>query len=230
MTTLIDANYDAGVFEGDSQVTNGGNLSVEVAARLADTIEGLQCIISDTTSIYDQFDISVGTTLIRYRFYLDINELTIGAGDTFNCTLLRISGAPYTLHTIGVNYTVGGDYTLMLYYYEDGGGTWETILTPLTDAPHYVEVLVERASGVSANDGEINVWVDGALELTSSGLDIYNNWADINAMWLGAAAIDSGTSGTFYLDELVLNDDGSEIGAVSAGANVPQKMYHYMHH
>src|SRR3990167_10886063 len=65
-------------------------------------------------------------------------------------------------------------------------------------------------------------WVDGVDQGTLTGLDNYNLMADLSFLFrVGATTgIDAGTSGTFYLDELVANDDGSVIGAAGPSASV----------
>jgi hypothetical protein len=62
------------------------------------------------------------------------------------------------------------------------------------------------------------MWVDGTLAKTVSSLDNYHLFATINGIRMGMveAGTMGGTSGTYYLDELMANDDGSEIGQVVA--------------
>ncbi len=87
----------------------------------------------------------------------------------------------------------------------------------ISDAEHYVEVLVTYASGPSANDGVMTLWVDGSQQGTDTTLDLYNTTKPNEARLGAVVGIDSGTSGTFYLDEFVLRDDDTEIGPVSGG-------------
>jgi hypothetical protein len=63
-----------------------------------------------------------------------------------------------------------------------------------------VEVDWQAASAGGANDGRLDLWVDGATQTGLSGLD--NDTLRVDYVrWGAIAQIDAGTTGAFYLDE-----------------------------
>ena len=88
--------------------------------------------------------------------------------------------------------------------------TWPYAVLPSGD--YYVELVLKRASNATANDGTMNVYVNGStLGSEVSGLDIYNEWAfdqvDFGVIFGGS------NTGSLYLDQLKVTDDGNLIGA-----------------
>ena len=216
MTTIIDIDLESDLSEFTSTVTDGGDLSWSADAALAGSSGGMACLIDDTTAIYGEYNLGTSNTsgISRFRVYFDPNSsspsgafvLIVQAirSDTDNLLWLRYSNS-------------GANYDLYLTLYLDGGS--ETIgYTTVTDAPHYIEILFTRASTNVSADGTCAWWVDGTqIGTTRDDLDNYDQFVNFDAIRLGAISGLASASGTFYLDELVVNDDGSEIGAVSAG-------------
>jgi hypothetical protein len=64
----------------------------------------------------------------------------------------------------------------------------------------------------------MQLWIDGASKQTITGIDNYDRFVNSFYFQFGAVYISTTASGTLYMDELVINDDGSEIGPVSTGA------------
>jgi hypothetical protein len=97
---------------------------------------------------------------------------------------------------------------------DDTGNHANSLIYTITDEPHYIEVETRRATGPSASDGYTRFWVDGVFAYSSQiGIDNYDWMNDYQLIIIGApSGIDSGTSGTIYLDDLVVRDDEDEIG------------------
>jgi hypothetical protein len=73
--------------------------------------------------------------------------------------------------------------------------TWFTI----TDGPHPVEIDWRSATAVGANNGGLNLWIDGAQKADLTAVD--NDTWRIDRIRLGAVnGIDAGTRGTYYFD------------------------------
>jgi len=89
----------------------------------------------------------------------------------------------------------------------------------ITDAPHYVEIHYVRATDVGSSDGTCQWWIDGVSQDTFTNLDNYDVFAQLQHLQMGLIyGTLTGASGTYYLDELVVNDDGSEIGPLATTA------------
>jgi hypothetical protein len=225
MADLFNVTHDAGnLSEYDSTVTDSGDLSAEVAAALASTSYGLQCVIDDTTAIYGLMNITP-TSRYRFRFYVDPNGLTMASGDVFNLCSIHASAAPTTWSVVQLRYD-GSNYEIRLNMRSDGGADNFTSNYDISDEQHYIEVDLVRATSAVSNDATGELFIDGVSQETLSGIDAYNVWANIINTRFGApAGLDAGTSGTFYLDEFKANDDGTLIGPVSVG--VPVKTLYY---
>jgi len=95
------------------------------------------------------------------------------------------------------------------YYIEAANSAYSTVFnTTITDAPHCVEV--DWKAG--ATDGELYLWVDGAL--VDSATNVTADFTVDNCE-LGGMSFDGTIAGVYYIDDFVSNDDGTEIGVIS---------------
>ncbi len=212
MAVLVDIDLDDGTLdEFDATQTDSGDLSVTVAAALAGTVEGLNVFIDGTGSIYGQTDFTWSTRFLRWRIYLDPNALTMASGDAFRWLNFVGSNGAVWLEYNGTNYRT------RLSYQTDGSSP-SMAYAVIPDDEEYIEFEIIRATTDSASDGSARFWIGGVLADEDTGLDIF----DVNrptGFRIGAvSAIDAGTSGTFYIDQIIINDDGGEIGEESAGS------------
>lgn len=213
MAELFDITHNAGNLDDySSTVTDGGDLSAAVAAALASTAYGLNCLIDDTTAIYGVKTFTQLTaTQYRYRLYVDPNSLTMADEDQFTCCV--IAQATNSRSVVNLRYTVADGYQIRTAF-ETDGGTQQSNWFDVNDAEHYVEVRVVYASSAVASNGTVDLWIDGVNVQQATGLDIYDISKPDRAYLGAVAGLDAGTSGTLYLDELILNDDGNEIGPI----------------
>jgi hypothetical protein len=207
---IVDIDLETGdTSQFDSMVSD--DATVEAGAALNSTDYGLQVVIDDTTATYGVKAFTASTTgICRARIYLDPNTLTMGSNHTFS--VLDFSNGTALFADLQLNYN--GGYDVMGRIWNDAAGQSTTTRIYFTDAPHYIEVMVTRASSDVASDGRIDVWVDGAGQQSVTGVDNYdrfNQFSKIN--WGATSGVDSGTSGTFFTDELLVNTTGEEIGA-----------------
>jgi hypothetical protein len=201
-----------------SSSTNGDNLSVAAAAALGGTEYGLSCVLSDANPMYGQKDISSPTSgKLRWRFYVDPNSMTMANGDAFVIQGVYAKDVSPMVE-VYLKYD-GGDYQIHVDYYGDAGYS-ATHVESIADAPHYVEIYVQKATDASAHDGVYELQIEGRLVNSLSAVDNFDLFNDVDFFRMGACtSIPAGTSGTFYLDELKANDDGQEIGPVPAAGD-----------
>lgn len=219
MSVIIEINLETDLSEFTSTVTDSGDLAWSndaTAQAVAGTSGAMSCLIDDTTAIYGQKSVSENTSgKLRARFYVDPNTLTMANNNRF-LLLFAFSSATYICN-VDLSYATGVGYRTSITIYNDAGAGSYSADYAITDAPHYIEMYLIRSTNATSNDGSMALWVDGTLKETITGIDNYDRFNNFNIVQLGAvSSIDSGTSGTFYLDELVVNDDGSEIGPVSS--------------
>ncbi len=227
MTKIIDINHETGdLSQYGGSSTGGGKMSVTAAAALAGTGYGIAYqLTGGTTTYYAYKDVTANTSgKLRLRFYLDPNSLTMGASDTFAVIYCdRTTAGAYVLRLMLT--MSGGAYKIYATIYEDSGAT-STVEYTITDAPHYVEMYLIRATNSTSSDGSLALYLDGVLLETISGKDNYDRFRQFTRTWVCCDGPDAGTSGTWYFDELVINDDGSEIGPVAA-AGIPKHFMNY---
>lgn len=216
MTELFNITHDLNdLSEYDSTVTDGGDLSTGTPG-LAGSTAKMEALIDNTNAMYGQKNVSVTGNDLRFRFYVDPNSLSMSAGSGHRICYWVLSDSPWQLCALEMYYLSGTSYQIQLAVEKDDSSMSYSGKFTITDASHYVEVHIERASSDVASDGQARLWIDGDLKNTMSSLDIYDLWSLIYRARLGPDyGIDATTSGTFYLDEFRANDDGGEIGPVA---------------
>ncbi len=69
----------------------------------------------------------------------------------------------------------------------------------LSDDQHAIELDWQAASTPGGTDGSLDLWIDGVLAQSLTGIE--NGNYSIDEGWLGPSyGIDTGTRGTYYLD------------------------------
>lgn len=219
MSDLFDLTFESGVLTGtpDSYgfaVTDGGDLSVTTVSAMGYGTYGTQCVLNDVNAMYGQKNQAApASNEIRYRFYIDTNNLSF-AVDPQSFIVLRhiVAGAPLLLMTVQLRYTGADNYHLRCHAYEDAGAL-ALVDVNIHDVPHYVEIHIERASTNIASDGRVRLWVDGVLKKIWAAVDNFDVFGNMSRFRLGAPnGVDASITGTFYLDEFKANDDGGVIG------------------
>jgi len=199
--------------------TGGGDLSVQDYAALAGTNYGVSFVINDTGTLYGFTSISANTSgVVRARVYFDPNNISMGSSDEFVFFYLREASYGDYFVEFHLYYDSVEHYKIRPITYNDAtanafGGTSYQI----TDEPHYLEIIVTRASTDSAADGSAEFWIDGNSKVSASNIDNYDTFSNFGMVYFAASGLDATTSGEFYMDECVVNDDGSEIGPYSTG-------------
>lgn len=219
MSVIVDIDLEAGnLTEFTSTSTNGGKMSAAAGAALAGTSYGLQFVISNTTTMYGMVDLAPSDTSgkLRFRFYLDPNGLTMANSDLFTI-LGTYNSSSSGLAVVELYYTTGGGYQIRAKLNNDANSFTSTSSYAITDAPHYIECYLQRATNNGSSDGSLQLWIDGTSKETISGIDNYDKFVNFDKVYWCADQIDAGTSGTFFMDQLIINNDGSEIGPVVSG-------------
>lgn len=147
----------------------------------------------------------------RQRFYFDPNTISMSSGKYFRIG----SGGGYAdpRYTIFLYYS--GGYYIQMDCYDDANATHGSSVYSITDAPHYIEVDWKASTAAGANNGYMDLWIDGTHKGSSptiSGIDndtkrVYH--ASIGCVYGHTATL----SGTVYFDSWKANDDGTTIGA-----------------
>jgi hypothetical protein len=191
--------FESGLAPWSVTSTDGGDLSVTGAAALEGS-QGLQGVVDDTVGIWVQDDTPENEGRYRARFRIDPNGFDPGeaSGARRTRVLIGLEEAPTRRLFAVVLRRVGGQYALMGRARLDDGEQADTGFFNITDAPHAVEVAWTRSSAPDANDGRFQLWIDGALVATLTGLD--NHRSALDAARLGALSVKASASGTLLWD------------------------------
>jgi hypothetical protein len=194
---IFKDGFDNGNFLAWSNaVTGGGDLSVSSSAALVGS-HGMQVVINDTTGIFVT-DMTPNTEpRYRARFYFDPNGISMAEGNA-HYLLLGLDVNATSFFQLDFRFS-GGSYQIRLRQKDDSAAQTSTTWVTITDAPHFIEMEWWAATAAGANNGGVNLWIDGALTGSLGSLD--NDTERIDMVRLGAATgIDANTLGTYYID------------------------------
>ena len=182
-------------------VSDEGDLSVSAAAALKSTTFGLQGLVDDKTSIRVQDDSPVDENRYRARFYLDPNGFDPGEAQGNFRTRVFIVFADNPIRRLAaiVLKRQAGNYSVQARARRDDNSQADTGFFPISDGPHVIELDLKGSSGATANDGWIQLWIDGSSAAVLSNLD--NDLVNVDLVRMGALSVKEGASGTIYWDE-----------------------------
>lgn len=212
--TLFTAAHEAGDWSEWDGHTLDAHLELSAAAALAGSAYGIAVTPNGTSQYYAEADLSwpAGSDVLRARFYLD--PQSIATSGNISCRVFALQGSNDYQYAAFVYFgTDGGQYYVGTMLHDDGGTIRVRNKVFITDAPHRVEILLQRASSAVAADGGLWLWVDGvAADSVAGQIDNYDSAAAIQYLRFGLVTCVTGFTGTFSLDELVVTDTAVEIG------------------
>jgi hypothetical protein len=161
---------------------------------------GLQAVVDDTAGLYVQDDGPANENRYRARFRFDPNGFDPGEGASHFRTRVFIAfeDAPTRRLAAVVLRRIGGQYALMARVRRDDNSQASTAFFDITDAPHTVELDWKRSSAPDADDGRLELWIDGVLRATLTGLD--NSLSQVDFVRMGALSVKAGAAGTLFFD------------------------------
>jgi hypothetical protein len=188
-----------GTARWSTAATGGGDLTVSPSAALSGG-QGLQAVVNDTAALYVQDDGPTREGRYRARFRLDPNGFDPGEAASHFRTRVFIAFQEVPLQRLAtvVLRRLGGQYALGVRVRLDDGTRAATPFVDVTDAPHTVEIDWRRATAPNANDGRLELFVDGVLRQTLPALD--NDLGRVDFARLGALSVKVGAAGTLYYD------------------------------
>ncbi len=183
----------------DSTTTSGtGAFSAHASAVKLGT-NGFLIDPGSEDTAYGTFSTGVtAETHVTIEFWFDPNSLTMTDGDTFQIMStngqlridFRLSGA--TLQCRALTFTDTGTKAT----------GWHTISDDYTN---HIRVIWNASTSAGADNGSTYLYLDGQLVEIESGLD--NDTLTVGEIRYGAAAaLDAGTSGTFFMDNCNWSD------------------------
>lgn len=210
MAIILDIDHEAG--NTSEYYDTSGKISVVAAAALAGTNYGLKAIVDDTTVDYAAvFPIDSSGTW-RHRFYFNADNIVLENTKLFNIYVSYKTGYSSNFYVALQN---DSGYKLRMYYGTDAG-TQVDASYAISGGEHYVEILYTKSSAPGANNGTFYTWIDGVAKSAKTGLDNDVIASDLYYVRVGGTSNPGAgaCSGDLYIDQIVINNDGSAIGAL----------------
>jgi len=214
VTQIAAIDLEEGDFTDFDSTVNSADMAVNGSAAMVGSY-GLEISgIDSGEATYGLQNATVSTSTLRWRFYFDPNSLSMSSGDSIlSCqviadgTYLSITDWGYTefLHN-------GSNYQLTPNVRDDNDSSITLATATISDAEHYIELMVTRESSDGAANGTFEYWVDGVSIDSSSSIENYNMFPTLESFTLGFYWTNQANTGSIYYDDLIANDDGSEIG------------------
>ncbi|HEV2852121.1 MAG TPA: S-layer homology domain-containing protein [Thermoanaerobaculia bacterium] len=209
-----------------------GNLAVQSGSKYSGNY-GLQ-VTPDSTAAFVQSSHPSSEKAYRVRFYVNLTRLELASNSDFDL-FAAYSGAdpaPTAAPTgnpvlrASVRQQSDGTKVLDLFTWTDSGEVQSSSSPQLRDGWHAVELQWSGATAAGANNGSVNLWVDGQPRTTGlAGLDSdtqvinYARWGSVSGA--STASPPPGVAvNTFKVDEFSSQRSGY-IGQVQVFTDVP---------
>ena len=216
MAVIFTAHNETSLAEWTA--TSGADISWSAAAALAQSAGGIAILIDDTTADHaTKSGLNNTSNKSRFRFYITPNGLVIATGTLTGICAIANTAADVLAFVRLEDSSDNHLLSVRMYNDADAGSTIRYSGT-ISESSHWVEVYAQRAATNVSADGSLAWWLDGVAMTSITGVDNYDRWAQVDMIRTGCgivSAVPAGMSGTFYLDEFVLNDDGGAIGPVA---------------
>lgn len=136
-------------------------------------------------------------TRYRARFYFDPNGISMRNGNAHQI-FQGLTNANIPVVRIEFRRSAG-NYQIRGAIRNDGGGWTNASWFTISDTAHFIEFDWKAATAAGTNDGNLTLWIDGALQANLTGIN--NDTRRINLVRLGAVTgVDPRTRGTYYFD------------------------------
>jgi len=217
MTTVVDIDLETGNL---TEFTATAGTPTATAGAALHGSYGLNVPLG-TTNQRAYLNVAKSTSF-RYRFYFDPNGATLGASDVFTMQGIYQNGGSFSTIAQMEFRMSGGNYNVRFRSFNDAGTTVLDDNVNVTDATHYAEVYCVQAVTDVSSDGSYEWFMDGVSQGSVASVDNYNRMFDQGFRFQVACENgDAGTSGNFFFDDMLANDTGVAIGAITTGwANI----------
>jgi hypothetical protein len=205
---LADIDFETGdLSEFDSVNDPDSDLSVSQRASMFANY-GMEARIDDQTGFSGSKDFSVSTLNdVWFRIQIDPNSLSMGTNEQFDFAVCQLTASPFNLFAVQLREN-GSGYRFYFFTREDDATDhFGSSFYDITDGPHTVDVHVKRSSTDISSDGEFTIWIDDDLYENITNLDNYDALSILDSIDIGTFNLDVGTSGTFYLDKIIISSN-----------------------
>ena len=202
-TVVTDVGSGSAVYSGSAGMGGTSN-------GLAITVDSAGPNYADV--VFTDFGTDEGNTACSARFYFDPNGMVMADNDQYYILQFReVNGGTWVFARVALLYTTAAGLQIYANVRDDGGSWHDTNPFAISDEPHYIEINVKASSANTVTDAVFNLYIDGTLKQSVTSFEIHDKF-QLDTVRAHSGGVDAGTSGTHYLDQLIVNDDGSLIG------------------
>lgn len=161
-------------------------------------------------AVYVQDNTPSSEGAYRVRFYVNMTGFTSGGAiDVFAAYDGNDPAAGSPAGTAIIRAVVSGSNPRQLTIVTQlDSGTQSTAPVNLADGWRAIEIEWARATSAGANNGGLNLWVDGFLQTGLASLD--NDTRVVNVVrWGAVTGLSAGSTGAFLMDEFVSQRTGA---------------------
>lgn len=224
-------SFESGSFSAWSSYTSSGDLTVTGNAALVGNY-GMLNEVNHNGTLYVQDNSPNNESSYRARFYFDPNTIQMNsAGHTVfqaydELTMQPIK--PVVRIEIGRVQTMNPLFQVRVAIRKDNNEWISSSAYTFSDGPHAFEIRWKAATGTGANNGILELWLDGVLKYSQTAVD--NDTHRVDLARLGVVSTpDVSTSGSHCLDYFESRQTtyiGLVTGAVgcSGGTLVPDNL------
>lgn len=222
MATVKEINHDSSTVIGNhySSVTDpDGAITVGAAAALDGSTYGVEMDYdagANDVTLSEGFTFSA--TELRMRFWVNINTAVYAGIGANPLQVKLITSDSDTLFNVRVNADAAGDFNLIYEYLEDSGTSIGDTGYDFSATATCVELRAIRATSAIANDGEVEIYVDGVSVASKLDLDNFTDWNDVLDTVTVEFTSPAGLTGALYYDEWILDDDNTASLGCGPGA------------
>jgi hypothetical protein len=198
---IFEDGFESGDFSRwSAAVTDGTALQVTPAAAISGSF-GKEGAVDDTAALYVQDDTPSDEPRYRARFHFDPNGFDPGekSGRLRTRLFIAFEESPNRRLVSLILRRQLGQYAVMARVLQDDGTRLDTGFFAISDAPHAIEFDWVKATGDHTFDGRFDLWIDGVLVRTLTGIDNFGSSVDFAR--LGALTVKLGASGVINWDE-----------------------------
>lgn len=199
----------------DASSTSGGDLATSALAAYYGPY-GMRCLIDDQVDKYIRKDACGDLKECHVRIYFDPNSVTMTNGDQFCLVEMQDSSGTAVCRLL---YERSDSLRLLRISTREDDGSWSTDTCEVADTWMCVEIVSVVAIAAGTNDGRCFLKVDGLHQIQQEDLD--NDTRLIDKVLVGAMLLDVGTSGTIYIDEVIIDGPAAEIPSSEMGTSEP---------
>jgi hypothetical protein len=199
-----------------TSTSGGGTVAASMAAGLNGTAWGLATSLTGALgeeALARKDFVAVTGTQYTFSWWFDPNSLTMPditppdfSQEDVTIMQLVDQGDPSVFRVALEMQNSSGVFNFLFRIKDDSLTIFSASVFTVTNEPHLFQVVVNKATDGTSNDGSAIIKVDGATKGTISDLDLFTRYSDVDRVEFGCIGVsaEAGISGTIYTDQITM--------------------------